>query len=197
MVVHRPRPVTCARTAGPHTPARKPIPAAELISDSESDPPDELLAAGLALALNPCGSFGSQADGGPALQKEDAAACHTTALIPMNVPYVLDLCAAHSQRLADYQAREPNPGAQAFIRLMRDTFKLPPKLVLALVLMDQPARQWLQDGSPLFSRNCDRELAVGQFYSVIDMVDPIAGHIACAMSARNEMSSLVKQLTAL
>ena len=107
----------------------------------------------------------------------------------------MDPRAAGARRLVERHASEPYHGAWAFVRHMRDTYDLPLRVVLALTLMDPPTLRWIQEGGLLITSNCRHARAVGQFYSLIDMVDPLAGQIATAMMARSDMRGTVLLLT--
>ena len=110
---------------------------------------------------------------------------------------IMDPRAAGGRRLAMHLAGEPCDAARDAVRHLRDAFNLPPRLVLALVLIDPPTLSWIFDGRFIFEASHCPTHAARHWYALVDMVDPLAGQMATAMMSRDNPRDTALLLTTL
>ena len=159
----------------------------ETICDSDSDLSDDKLEAALALAC-------------PAVARapEDVAHAQIVAVAatPEDLP-VMDPRATGGLRLAAFLAREPCTAWEDKVRHLRDSFQLPPRLVLALVLIDPGTLSYIFDSRSIFEVNHCPAHGARHWYALVDMVNPLAGEMAFAMMSSESLRGTALSLIAL
>ena len=153
-------------------PTGRPAAAApETICDSDSDLPDDMLSAALALAF-------------PVIAHTTGEPIRAQAVAAVDVPAdlpILDPRAVGGLRLAALLVREPCFTWESKVRHLRDSFQLPPRLALALVLLEPDTLSYIYDGRSIFEANHCPTHGARNWYTLMDMIDPFAGEIALAM----------------
>ena len=116
--------------------------------------------------------------------------------VPDDLP-IMDPRAAGGLRLAALLAREPCAAWENKVRHLRDSFQLSPCLALALVLLEPDTLSYIYDGRAIFEANHCPSRGARNWYTLVDMIDPLAGEIALAMMRSEKLRDTALSLVAL